>query len=753
MKFIARWVPVLLCLLSGASAQDEAKFKKKQAGILHKYAAGALKAGYPSLARPILLEILSEYDMDHAGARERLGYVRVGTAWAPKSSFVYPEGDNPSAAVAKSLEARWASTAKSVGEAHKAFATALKEAGRAEAAKYHFKRALRFLPEDSEVRTAIGHKSFAGMSGTENEEKLFERSKLMDEIVKRELRKKYKVEPVPDAEQLSFLKKAEITCKCFKSEHFTIWGEWDDAVLIEAAQYSERALAFCKEVLTGSARFSDRFVAPNFVYLKGHDPYVKVLRSNSEMFAPRSNLDFLIKNTGSTAIGRGAERSHIVGARAVQLVNDAAVRFVVQAFSALTADAMSEGIGHAVVGRFFGVNYIFTVGQDEGHTVTKRERKLLLPDMDTWKELAVEAAFNPRGTKAARLPLLKAAQFPTDARIKSWSFCDYLLRRDPKFLLELDWTKSAANEEYVAKKFESSTGVALGALEQEWKDFWTGATPVLKALRRKAETLHAVSKDAAKWLNAFNQMREEYKHKDNKNNLAVKWSASYSQRCMQHAEFLKNNRRERGPGLQHLQREGRKGATRAGSLFASMALVSMKGAPAVAMKDWIHIPGYRDALVNPYLKWVGIYTISPIAVLDVVRGIQRPQESNLRMWPEANSKTAPRKIAVKLLGPEARLKLRELEVKARTLGYPISVHGFGLGSVPADTRCAVLDQGNEKVEGFVIAGGWNRHTSAPGMGTFFPLKPLKAGTLYHVRFVRGIGVDEKQIAAWSFRTK
>ena len=173
-------------------------------------------------------------------------------------------------------------------------------------------------------------------------------------------------------------------------------------MLIEAAQYSERALAFCKEALTGSARFSDVAVAPNFVYLKGHDPYIKILRSNSELV---SSLEFLIKNTGSTALGSGEERSRIVGARAVQLINDAAVRFVVRAFSALSADAMSEGIGHAVVGRFFGVNYIFSVGEDEGHTVTTRERKLLLPDIDTWKELAVEAAFNPRGTKAARLPL------------------------------------------------------------------------------------------------------------------------------------------------------------------------------------------------------------------------------------------------------------------------------------------------------------------------------------------------------------
>ena len=30
------------------------------------------------------------------------------------------------------------------------------------------------------------------------------------------------------------------------------------------------------------------------------------------------------------------------------------------------------------------------------------------------------------GTSAAQLPIIDAATFPDDARIKSWSFCDYL---------------------------------------------------------------------------------------------------------------------------------------------------------------------------------------------------------------------------------------------------------------------------------------------------------------------------------------
>ena len=46
-------------------------FLKKQASNLHKYAETAFKSGYPSTARPIWLEVLSEYDKDHAPTRKR----------------------------------------------------------------------------------------------------------------------------------------------------------------------------------------------------------------------------------------------------------------------------------------------------------------------------------------------------------------------------------------------------------------------------------------------------------------------------------------------------------------------------------------------------------------------------------------------------------------------------------------------------------------------------------------------------------
>jgi arylsulfatase len=55
-----------------------------------------------------------------------------------------------------------------------------------------------------------------------------------------------------------------------------------------------------------------------------------------------------------------------------------------------------------------------------------------------WKELARDLAFEKATAPAAHLPLIHASQFSSEERIKSWSFCDYLLRRDPALLLALD---------------------------------------------------------------------------------------------------------------------------------------------------------------------------------------------------------------------------------------------------------------------------------------------------------------------------
>ncbi|MCB9870364.1 MAG: hypothetical protein H6836_09700 [Planctomycetes bacterium] len=740
-----------LLLVATASAQvdEEGKFLKQQAEALSKFAESALKAGFPGMARPVWLEVLADYDKDDALARKGLGFVRVGTAWAPKPGFNYPEADNPSAGVARSVKSRWDSVAKQVGSAHKKLATELRQAGRTDRAKYHTERALRFLPNDPELRTALGHREFGGLSGTELEQQLFDRSRLMDQLVQREQKKQYEAKVVDGAPPPRFLAKVGVQAVCAKSEHFTMWGEYPGEVLVEAAKNAERALAFCTEAMVGERFSADNVKNRVMVFLNGPDQQRKVISSTPEVVPDANRRKFILEGALGIAFTLDGVGYRMLGPTRPQVIQDAAVRWVAQPFSGTGSDGLREGIGHAVVGRFFRQNLIFNVAQQTGNTVTQQSRKLLLPDMDTWVELAIETAFNPRGTKAARLPLIKAAEFPTDGRIKAWSFCDYLLRRNPTFITALDRTRGSHNEGEVAKKFLEATGVSIDTLEKEWRDFWTGASPVLRALRQKAPALHAVSSGAAAWIAELSKVRAQYATPGSDSK--VVWHAGYSERCRQHAEYLQRNSKARGPLEEHLQREGQPGATRAGSLFANAALVSTRGSAAKAMHDWIDIPGYRDAVLNPYLRAAGVYVKGSIAVLDVVRGCEFPQQAKSRVWPmqdKNNKALAPRSIDVKLLGPEVRAELEKLgKGKLRTVGYPITVHTWRDGSLGGEVTFQV-NAGGKAVEGLTLFRGWNRCSSAPGMALFVPFEPLPGGDV-----TVQASNPNKQLARWRFKVK
>ena len=144
----------------------------------------------------------------------------------------------------------------------------------------------------------------------------------------------------------------------------------------------------------------------------------------------------------STTLGGGPDQLHIAGYGDLNMVYDIAVRWVVEDYSGLKTDALTEGIGHAVVGMFFGRNLVFTVAPEElQFTVSGQQKhRPLTPDLATWAERTTENAWEKTGTSAARLPLIKASAFPEDGRLKAWSFSDYLLRRDPALLRVLDRT-------------------------------------------------------------------------------------------------------------------------------------------------------------------------------------------------------------------------------------------------------------------------------------------------------------------------
>jgi len=729
---------LLLLPVAFSQSKDEVKFNEKQAERLNDFAEDAFKAGFPKVAKGVWLMLLSEYDPDQEDARKALGYEKVGDSWSLKPGFVYPKEDNPDPNAAKKVQKDWENVSEKVASEHKKRAGEYEKAGRTDMARYHWEKVIFFVDDDEDAQKALEYKEVAGLSGTDLEETLYERSVKIKEAVDAQATKDYPVSDVDTTSKQEFLEKAKVSYVTVTTEHFTIRGDFEPQLLQEAGRYAERAIRVMQVAFEGYEGFNtdlSRWALRDWVFFKDWDTLRQVLEANAELIEP-SQLKFLVEqHVSGTALGKPGVALRLSSPQNEQGVYDGAVRNVAHSFANLHSAALIEGIGHTFVGMMFNNNRQFVVDRKKQMETTTGEEDLdkYNPNMDTWGELALESAWKlSEGTPAAKLPLITADKFPDDARIKSWSFCDYVVRRDPTLLLDLDKLGPQHNPILVEEKFtEEHDGLSIAQLEKEWKDFWTGASPVLKAIQNKTPPLSSVSKDVKKWLDAFNKARKEV----NDGAPTVTWSDSYSGRCRDHVQYLLKNEEERGPAAVQMEKMELEGGTHLGDMFAQMALVCTDAKkPKDVFRTWLDYPGYRDALLSNRLKMIGLYSEEEILVMDCIRGVGSPPAGGGGMvaYPIPGRETYPTSVQVADLGPELVELLDQNGYGDKTeVGYPISLHQFGNGGLMGNRssyKCKVTILGKE-VEGLLhlADGGSNRHTSAPGMVVFYPLEPLRKG--------------------------
>ncbi len=706
---------------------------------LGAFASLAFKNGFPARAKVAWLEVIGEYAADDEAARKALGWYRHGAVWQRDPKFDYPEHDRLEPSVARMLEQRWSAIAAKLGAAHRTLAEQLSGAGAAERAKYHANRALRFTPTDAKAVAQSGLRQLEGITGDDVDLAVLQRSRRMDRTLGELAEQTFPAEVVDD--KLDLLDKAGCAYVAVKSATFTVFGDHDPATLQLAATWAERALRFCQHAFEGVEGFpSRRPQTRKMVFLKDRASWELVIRKN----VSSRDVEWLLANVRATEIGD----VETAAAAEPELVYDLAVRWVAHDYSGLGADALQEGIGHAVVGMFFGRNLVFSVGQqqEQGTVAGPREsRKLMLPDMATWIELAIENAWQQGGTPAARLPLLKAAQFPTDARIKAWSFCDYLLRRDPALLLHLQRTAGKSGTEGdVLEDFHKRAGQSLLHVEDRWRRFWTEDSPLRRAVLGKTTPLEATSREAPAWLDLWNRLRHQHGLEP------VGWSAALSVACKEHVDYLKANKDQRGPDEEHRQLAGKPGYSNAGRTFAPDAVVWTKDAKKAA-DTWLLLPGYRDAILDQDLATVGIYAEGGIVVVDGARGRDVEDKVATRTWPRAKSGSRVETpivsaVDVDVYGSELQqLLAANGRAKQKQIGCPLTLHGYNadLGAV----ACKVTIQGAE-VPGFLVrADRGSRRTAARGMYVFWPAEPWKRGADVHVQWTWRSGKESATFVA------
>lgn len=720
----------MCALLATARAQnEEADFNQKQAKALNAYAKKVFEKGFPRQARIVWLQVHKLYDPDNAEAWTALGYAKVGSSWNPDPKHPYPTTDTGAGADGQALQRQYEALRKELANQHRYQAEKWAKAGNKARADKHWQMVLRWLDSDEQAQKALGATNeVGGLSGTDLEKTLYDRSKLIEKAVEEQSKKDYAVQDAANVECAPLLA-AQVKYVTLTSDHFMLHGDAAEKEnLAEALRWAERALAVCKVAFPWPIEIEKW--PGDWAYFPAEETYKQILKANKV-----PDLEWKLEHSKTSGIGRT-----VVGATAgKQTLFDACVRNVAQGCSGLATDGYREGIGHTLVGMMFNNNRLFAVDlkKQQGTVASEEDREFQSPDFDVWKTLSLELAWRSTGgVPANRLPFCDAANFPNEERIKAWSFCDYMVRRSPEMLRTMDeiardFAKRRVKQppEFEKAFSEKHPDVTIAQLDKEWEDFWTGASPVLKAIQNNTPPLAAISKGVDKWLEAFNAARKAY------GKTPVTWSANYSTRCKEHAEYLKKNKDLRDPAAMHTE-SVELGGSYVGSLFAQMALVQTGANIANAKKvfeKWVYWPGYRDALMNNTILSIGMFLDGDILVINATSGIGTPKaaDAGADCYPPRNDTQLifDGEVPVAELGPEveALLKKHGREGK-KTIGFPLTLHFGSNGGVGVrgSLTCTVTNQKGEPIEGvLVFDDGQVRTTTAPGMATFWPLDPLK----------------------------
>lgn len=728
---------LVLATASSVSAQadEELKFAKKQAKLLSDFAGKAFKKGFPRQAKLIWLQAIRLYDANQPDAHKGLGNVKMGSTWAPRSGFEYPRTDTGSSKDGQSLYKSFEALKKKLASNHRSAAKKWDKAGRTDKKIYHYKMVLRWVKADKEAQRALEHREIGTVSGTSLERTLYDRSKAIEQAVADQARTDYAVRE--EASKQPVLDNAKVDYVSYRSEHIILRGDPDQKeALQEALKWAERAIRICQVAFPKEQFKSDpKRWGSEWCFFTAKDIYKQILKANANQV---QNLEWKLEQTSTSGLQGPNGRTVSIGATGSRKVLvDACVRNVAQAYAGFGTDGLREGVGHTFVGMIFNNNRLFAVDlrKQQGTVASEEDREYQSPDFDVWKDLNLELAWKNTGRVAAEeIPFVDAAKFGNEHRIKAWSFVDYVMRRDPSILLRMDrmalqmrGPDGRASPYAFTQKWAKAEDVTIKQLDREWEDFWTGASPVMKAIRNDTPPLSAISRGVERWLAAYNKARGARKA------VPVNWSANLSKRCREHALYLASNKNQRGPALEHRQ-EPKLGGSHLGSMFAEMAIVETKASIGGAKKlfqRWLDIPGYRDALINNYIRTIGLYTEGKILVMNVVSALGEPRSKDARgyhAYPRNGAMGIPSSVKVSLLGPELKTALEKVgKGDLKTVGYPLTMHfGINVQGNRQSYRCAVVTDRGERIDGVIMHdNGKIRRTTAPGVVTFIPLKPIK----------------------------
>ncbi|GEM_PF-2583528 len=729
--------------LQDSSIREE-KLLKKGAALLAKHAGACARAGWYSRAKILWREILRDYDPDHQAARRALGFRKVPSGWV-LDGVSFPKNTVDSAA-RRRLTKDWSRICVKLHRSHKELGLRLRKEGREDRARWHFEKALRFDPTDEDLAKLRSLDRFESFYGTPLEIRILRRSRWIRQCLDLVQRLEVPVEELEPTVRQPALAHAfgnggpEI--RGFATKHFRVFGDLDPEILREGARNAERALHFCRTIFAGLGGFKIRKGEDlDFVFFRDRTDWRtlvnRCIRNANKRAFTLKHLSLVEITRGGRALWASAPGDE------EELVNDTVVRHVGIKIADLRSLALDEGMGHAIVGLFFGKTLEFLIAprREKGTRAGRKKYEPLKPDIETWKERAIDQAWNKTDVPAAKLPLLKGDELGDEERIKAWYFVEYLLRRDPSLLHALDGragrrkprTAVKTTTEVEERFAKLARGLSLRRCESEWRAYstdtgrlrsrieadWNPSTPVpgalVERLRRINEIRLGLDLPALAYADTVPSL----------------WK-----------DFCDLN--QAGPWI----REGRLPETVGKALrrylgmgeeFWSKGLpFELRSSAEAQVRELLELPGFRDLVLDSRTRMVGLHQKGKIGLFHL--GERSFGPSSMRVFPDpAVTPVRSRTGAPVLVRPlrervwkamkEAGLDRPKEPAGVKRLGPVFSLHFFDRPpKLPGSLACEARVEGR-RLAGLLLRPGDSRDSRIcpPGCVSFVPFLPLKAG--------------------------
>ncbi len=728
---LALIVPSLVAQAAAELLAREQKLTLRAVPALHALADAWQAQRQHQRALDLRKEVWLDYAENDERARDKCGFVRVGTTWRKDDNRLVLDKDmKGTAAAIKKVEQEQAALRKELVAEHRSLATAWAKVPDEPKALRHWQRVIRLQPGDKEATAALALQPFEGYAGTAMEVAMLRRARAIRGACDWLRRADIPTFEMGDRKH-PWLEAVNVPHVGVRSQHFEVWGTLPPADMKVLAQDCERALLLT-HTLFGTWRGS-MFVPTRtrtMVFVHSFEVYAAMLDLCADQF-DAARLAFLKTDVDQAFVQYEKQDLRLHKAHlGLDASRDQVVRGVVQDAAGITTDGLNEGLGHAACGFLFGRTLTFLLEQSKERTEAVSTKKTLAPDLAVWQQIAEESAWSKSDTRTSELVLLSAARFTTEQRVKAWAICHYLLHWRPELLHELDQSQTPAikSAPEVEAEFLRRTQADLPKIDAEWREFWGRSVELRKAMLvdpvpdEKAPD-RAAKVRARSLVDALNAQRAAASIGPCGFCVAIGPDVLATQKYDEQLTKAESDRKKKPKELIPLPT--------APAAIGTTVLWSRQKEATAAMATWLCNPAQRDVLLHPGRELFGASVYAGAWVLDVAAPALATRTGLPMCWPHHQQSGVVGSAVVGDLGTRAMAVLAAAgKQPTDTVGVPLTLH-FARAITPmllAGVSCRVY-AGSQGVPGVLVtyAAAANETEVADGCVAFVPLAPLASG--------------------------